>query len=503
MYFLSGGGLGLTLLTTSITSQADHIEISKNGCLLLIGKLLLSGISDEMDHTLNIREGHLGGINIGLGGNLLERRNKVGREGEVLRLLTLLANLRMDTTLGEVDHHKADNGGTNHRKSLLECSEGAIQTSSEELVLEHLLNTSAGTLGLLRIDCGGLANCTLEHGGDLLLDGKELGGTLLITLDLLLDAVVGDGGLLALVLHGQTTREHLAQILEISLELTLEILELGTSEGLLLARGISVINGILVTGLGSLGNHLDDLIEAMNETALIDKALGNGDTSGISGTNHKELNMVRVDHTTAMLLIHIMVQNLNLLGGENLLNLLHLSGGDGLFNDGGNGDNLRNDLLGGGLLGGSGGGGSGLGGVLATGRHFSWGLNLWFLFLQRVDSFKGVFASTFSRGNVQKYILKKSFASGIGKTQSICMVLNRKTLDDLQEEFGNLEWQPYVSSRKLKAEVWKYVLCPYVFGNLVSRRYARCSICAGPVYWMGSTSNLKVHFKRNHPDTVI
>jgi hypothetical protein len=380
MYFLSGGGLGLTLLTTSIASQADHVEIGKYCRLLVLGKLLLSGISDEMDHTLNIREGHLGGINIRLRGNLLECRNEVGREGEVLRLLTLLANLRMDTTLGEVDHHNADNGGANHRKSLLEGSERSIQTSSEELVLEHLLNTSASTLGLLRIDGGGLANCTLEHGGDLLLDGKELGGTLLITLDLLLDTVIGNGGLLALVLHGQTTSEHLAEVLEISLVLTLEILELGTSEGLLLTRGIGIVNGILVTSLGGLGNHLDDLIETMHETCLIDKALGNCDTGGIGGTNHKELNMVRVDHTTAMLLIHIMVQNLNLLGGENLLNLLHLGGGDGLFNDGGDGGNLRNNLLGGDLLGGGGSSGGSLGGVLATGRHFSWGLNLWFLF---------------------------------------------------------------------------------------------------------------------------
>ena len=82
------------------------------------------------------------------------------------------------------------------------------------------------------------------------------------------------------------------------------------------------------------------------------------------------------------------------------------------------------------------------------------------------------------------------------------MVLTRHTIQDLQEEFGNLHWEPYVSKRKLKAKVWNHVLCPYVFGNLVSRRYVRCCICNQPVYWMGSTSNLKVHFKRNHPETV-
>jgi hypothetical protein len=84
------------------------------------------------------------------------------------------------------------------------------------------------------------------------------------------------------------------------------------------------------------------------------------------------------------------------------------------------------------------------------------------------------------------------------------MVLTRENLEAIRREYSeNLTWEPYESKRKLKSAVWKYVLCPYVFGNLITRRFVLCTKCGDPIYWLGSTSNLKVHFKRNHPDIPI
>lgn len=83
------------------------------------------------------------------------------------------------------------------------------------------------------------------------------------------------------------------------------------------------------------------------------------------------------------------------------------------------------------------------------------------------------------------------------------MVLNQRDLRALGAEFENVSWEPYTSNRKLKSKVWRYVVCPYVFGNLVSRRYVKCTLCGEPVYWMGSTSNISGHFKRWHKDVGL
>jgi len=83
------------------------------------------------------------------------------------------------------------------------------------------------------------------------------------------------------------------------------------------------------------------------------------------------------------------------------------------------------------------------------------------------------------------------------------MVLNERDIRLLGEEFNNVIWEPYVSNRKLKSKVWRYVVCPYVFGNLVSRRYVKCTLCEQPIYWMGSTSNISGHFKRKHKGEVV
>lgn len=135
----------------------------------------------------------------------------------------------------------------------------------------------------------------------------------------------------------------------------------------------------------------------------------------------------------------------------------------------------------------------------------------WFLFLQMVIFFKGQFHRRFAGRNwkvcikengLAKHKCEKCFCR-VEYTNKLAMVLNKKTIKDIEEEFANLRWEPYVSSRKLKSKVWRYILCPYVFGNLVSRRYVRCRMCNDPIYWMGSTSNLTRHFKSKHKDADI